>query len=44
MQFSLDSAQVDQIEYALDALDIDGITTNPRHEQVSGKPILPVVR
>jgi len=44
MQFFLDSAQVDQIEYALDAFDIDGITTNPRHVQVSGKPFLTVVR
>lgn len=44
MQFFLDSAQVDQIKYAIDAFNIDGITTNPRHVQVSGKPFLTVVR
>ena len=44
MQFFLDSAQVDQIKYAIDAFNIDGITTNPRHVQVSGKPFLSVVR
>ena len=44
MQFFLDSAQVDEIQYALDAFDIDGVTTNPRHVQVSGKPFLTVIR
>jgi transaldolase len=44
MQFFLDSALVDEIEYALDAFNIDGITTNPRHVQVSGKPFLTVIR
>lgn len=44
MQFFLDSAQVDEIKYAIDAFNIDGITTNPRHVQVSGKPFLTVVR
>ena len=44
MQFFLDSAHVNEIEYALDAFNIDGITTNPRHVQVSGKPFLTVVR
>jgi transaldolase len=44
MQFFLDSAKVDEIEYALDAFDIDGITTNPRHVQVSGKPFLTAVK
>ena len=43
MKFFLDSAMVDEIEYALDAWDIDGVTTNPRHVQVSGKPFLQVV-
>lgn len=43
MKFFLDSAIVDEIEYALDAWDIDGVTTNPRHVQVSGKPFLKVV-
>lgn len=44
MQFFLDSAHVNEIEYALKMWDIDGITTNPRHVQVSGKPFLTVIR
>ncbi len=44
MKFFLDSAMVNEIEYALDAWDIDGVTTNPRHVQVSGKPFLQVVQ
>lgn len=44
MQFFLDSAHVNEIEYALGSFNIDGITTNPRHVQVSGKPFLTVVR
>jgi len=44
MKFFLDSAQVDEIEYGLKMWDIDGITTNPRHVQVSGKPFLSVVK
>ena len=44
MKFFLDSAMVDEIEYALDTWDIDGVTTNPRHVQVSGKPFLQVVQ
>ena len=44
MQFFLDSAKVDEIEYALDAFNIDGVTTNPRHVQVSGKPFMTVIK
>lgn len=44
MKFFLDSAQVDEIEYGLKMWNIDGITTNPRHVQVSGKPFLSVVK
>jgi len=44
MKFFLDSAKVDEIEYALDAFNIDGVTTNPRHVQVSGKPFLTVIK
>lgn len=44
MKFFLDSAKVDEIEYALDTFDIDGVTTNPRHVQVSGKPFMTVIR
>ncbi|MBN1261464.1 MAG: transaldolase [Anaerolineae bacterium] len=44
MKFFLDSAHVDQIEYALDMWHIDGVTTNPKHVQVSGKPFMTVIR
>ena len=44
MKFFLDSAKVDEIKYALDAFNIDGVTTNPRHVQVSGKPFMTVIR
>ncbi len=44
MKFFLDSAKLDEIEYALDAFEIDGVTTNPRHVLVSGKPFMSVIR
>ena len=44
MKFFLDSAKTDEIEYALEMWDIDGVTTNPRHVQVSGKPFMKVIR
>ncbi len=44
MKFFLDSAQVHEIEYALKMWNLDGVTTNPRHVQVSGKPFLTVIR
>ena len=44
MKFFLDSALVDEIRYALDMWDIDGVTTNPRHVNVSGKPFMTVIR
>ena len=44
MKFFLDSAMTDEIKYALDTFDIDGITTNPRHVQVSGKPFMSVIK
>ena len=44
MQYFLDSAHTDEIKHALDMWDIDGVTTNPRHVQVSGKPFLTVVQ
>lgn len=44
MQFFLDSAHVHEISYALESFNIDGITTNPRHVQASGKPFLTVIR
>ena len=44
MQFFLDSAHVHEISTALESFNIDGITTNPRHVQVSGKPFMTVIR
>ncbi len=44
MKFFLDSAHVHEIEHALKMWDIDGVTTNPRHVQASGKPFLTVIR
>ena len=44
MKFFLDSAKIEEIEYALEMWDIDGVTTNPRHVQVSGKPFLEVIQ
>jgi transaldolase len=44
MKFFLDSAKVDEISYALNMWDIDGVTTNPRHVNVSGKPFMKVIR
>ncbi|MDM8528533.1 transaldolase family protein [Anaerolineales bacterium HSG24] len=44
MKFFLDSAIVDEIKYALDMWNIDGVTTNPRHVNVSGKPFLTTIR
>jgi len=43
MKFFLDSAKIDQIEYALDMWDIDGITTNPHHIQVAGQPFMKAI-
>jgi transaldolase len=44
MKFFLDSAKVDEIDFALDAFNIDGVTTNPRHVQVAGKPFMTVIK
>lgn len=43
MQYFLDSAHLHEIEYAIKMWGIDGITTNPRHIQASGKPFLQVI-
>jgi transaldolase len=43
MQLFLDSADVVEIEHALEAWDIDGLTTNPKHVQASGKPFRRVI-
>jgi transaldolase len=38
MKYFLDSAKLDEIEYAYKNWGIDGVTTNPRHIQSSGLP------
>lgn len=38
MKFFLDSAKLDEIDLAFNTFGIDGVTTNPRHVQASGKP------
>ncbi len=43
MKMFLDSAKTDEIEYALEMWDIDGVTTNPRHVQSSGKSFQTVI-
>jgi len=44
MKFFLDSAIVNEISHALNMWDIDGVTTNPRHVNVSGKPFLTIIK
>jgi transaldolase len=39
----LDSAITDEIKHALEVWDVDGVTTNPRHVQTSGRPLLPLL-
>ena len=43
MKFFLDSAKLDEIDYAYHTFGIDGVTTNPRHIMLSGKPFLTAV-
>jgi transaldolase len=43
MRYFLDSAKLDEIEYAHDNWGIEGVTTNPRHILSSGKPFRAVV-
>ncbi len=44
MKYFLDSAKLDEIEYAYETFRIDGVTTNPRHIMLSGKPFLTVIK
>ncbi len=39
MKYFLDSAKLDEIKYAYNAWGIDGVTTNPKHIQASGKSL-----
>ena len=44
MKFFVDSAKLDEIQYAYENFCIDGVTTNPKHIKASGKPFLQVVK
>lgn len=44
MLLFLDSALPDEIEFALEQWDIDGVTTNPRHVATTGRPFLSVMQ
>lgn len=43
MKYFLDSAKVDEIDYAYQNYGIDGVTTNPKHIMASGKPFLQAI-
>ena len=43
MKFFLDSAKLDEIKLAHETFGIDGVTTNPRHIMVSGKPFMTAI-
>jgi 6-deoxy-6-sulfo-D-fructose transaldolase len=43
MKLFLDSAKTDEIEHALEMWDVDGLTTNPKHVQASGKSFRQVI-
>ncbi len=44
MKYFLDSAKMDEIREAYNTFGIDGVTTNPRHIQASGKPFLTAIQ
>jgi transaldolase len=44
MKFFLDSALVDEIAHGQEMWHIDGVTTNPRHVSVAGRPFLTTIR
>lgn len=43
MKYFLDSGKIEEIRYAYEKYRIDGVTTNPRHIQNSGKPVMTVI-
>lgn len=43
MKYFLDSAKMDEIQYAYGTFGIDGVTTNPRHIMLSGKPFMTAI-
>ena len=44
MKYFLDSAKLDEIRRAYETFGIDGVTTNPRHIMLSGKPFQTAIR
>lgn len=44
MKYFLDSAKLEEIKLAHKTFGIQGVTTNPRHIQLSGKPFLTVIK
>lgn len=44
MKYFLDSAKLDEIDFSYNTFGIDGVTTNPRHIQASGKPFKVVLK
>ncbi len=43
MKYFLDSAKMDEIKLAYETFGIDGITTNPKHIMLSGKPFITAI-
>lgn len=43
MKYFLDSAKIDEIDYAYKSYAIDGVTTNPKHIMASGKSFLTAI-
>lgn len=44
MKYFLDSAKMEEIKYAYETFGIDGVTTNPKHIMLSGKPFLVAIQ
>lgn len=44
MKYFLDSAKMDEIKEAYETFGIDGVTTNPRHIMLSGKPFMTAIQ
>lgn len=43
MKYFLDSAKLDEIQRAYNTFGIDGVTTNPKHIMLSGKPFMKAI-
>jgi transaldolase len=43
MKYFLDSAKMDEIKEAYETFGIDGVTTNPKHIMLSGKPFMKAI-